>query len=102
MEKHLEALKAALDQASADMGETKSFKSNMASFKAASVAFHDFLRTAVEECGGDADYLPDANVLSLDIDHSFTAGETVEDAKVKFVPSHSTMNARIQGIEARA
>lgn len=103
MEKHLEALKAALDSASAGMGETKSFKSNAAAFKAASVAFHEFLRNGINECGGKGDYyLEDANVLATDIQYAFDDGEAEEDANVRNVPVYSTLNHVQQGIGARA
>lgn len=99
MEKHLEALKAALDAEAAGMNPSRSFKANAEAFKAASVAFHDFLLKSIEACGGDIDYMPDANVLSLDIDHAFQAGEEAADAKVKFIQPHGTMDSRTQGLQ---
>ena len=98
MEKHLEALKAALDAEAAGMNPIRSFKANAEAFKAASVAFHDFLLKSIKACGGDTDYMPDANVLSLDIDHAFQAGEEAADAKVPLVPEYDTMNHRALGI----
>lgn len=98
MEKHIEALKAALDAESAGMNPSRSFKANSEAFKAASIAFHDFLLKSIKACGGDIDYMPDANVLSLDIDHAFQAGEAAADAKVPLVPEYDTMNHRTLGI----
>lgn len=98
MEKHLEALKAELDKLSEGMSPSKSFKDNTAAFQAASVAFHEFIRNGINECGGDIDYLPEANVLSRDIGHSFTAGEMAADAKEPYEAPHSTMDLRTQGM----
>ena len=98
MEKNLEALKAALDAEAAGMNPSRSFKANAEAFKAASVAFHDFLLKSIDACGGDTDYIPDANVLSLDIDHAFQAGEEAADAKVPLAPEYSTMNHAALGL----
>jgi len=98
MEKHIEALKAALDAEASGMNPSKSFKTNAEAFKAASVAFHDFLLKSIEACGGDIDYMPDANVLSLDIDHAFEAGEAAADAKVPLVPEYDTHNHNALGL----
>ncbi|MDP9572420.1 UNVERIFIED_ORG: hypothetical protein J2W66_002913 [Agrobacterium larrymoorei] len=99
---HLEALKAALDAEVAGMDPRRSFQANAAAFKAASVAFHDFLRSAVEECGGDADYLPEANILAQDIAHAFTAGEEAADKAEPFEAPYGTLDRVTQGLRGAA
>ncbi len=102
MEKHLEALKAALDAELAGMNPRRSFEANAVAFKAASVAFHDFLRSAVEDCGGDIDYLPEANILAQDIDHAFTAGEEAADEAEPFEAPYGTLDHVTQGLRGAA
>ena len=114
MEQQIQAFKAALDEAAAGMGETKSWKSNTAAFQAASVAFHKFLIAGINECGGLADYyISDPNILATEIKYAFDDGEAAEDAKVrnpvtydataKFKrPSAGNITHALQGVGAGA
>lgn len=98
IESHLNALKADLDAEAAGMNPSRSFKANAEAFKAASVAFHDFLLKSIEACGGDIDYMPEANVLSRDIEIAFAMGEAASDAKVTLVPEYDTHNHNALGL----
>ncbi|MEN0115394.1 MAG: hypothetical protein AAGD15_01620 [Agrobacterium cavarae] len=110
MEQQIQTFKAALDKAAADMGATKSWKSNTSAFQAASVAFHEFLIAGINECGGLADYyINDPNILKTEIQYAFDDGEAAADAKERNTVVHnalrnpeSTLNHQQQGIGARA